>query len=161
MKNAMDDEKRRLAQVLEESRWAWKELKRQAGKPIELDPKTRHLAEEMRRMLGGGETPRLDLDTLENELDATEERMREEAESAGDIKTVTSIERGREAERFGILAGVLAGDANRVAADGILEQDWIYKVLVGHRGDSKLQRECLKRILLLWENGPWPWLRDE
>lgn len=31
MKNAMDDQKRRIAQVLEESRWAWKELKRQAS----------------------------------------------------------------------------------------------------------------------------------
>lgn len=49
-----------------------------------------------------------DLEALENELDAAEERMREEAESAGDIKTVTTVERGREAERFGNLAGVLA-----------------------------------------------------
>lgn len=161
MENAMDDEKRRIAQVLEESRWAWKELKRQAGKPIELDPKTRQLAEEIRKMLRGGEAPRKDLDALENELHAAEERTRKEAESVGDIKTVTAIERGWEAERFGILAGVLARDANRAAAEGILEEDWIQKVLVGHRGDTKLQRECLKRILLLWENGPWPWLRDD
>jgi hypothetical protein len=132
-----------------------------AGKPIELDSKTRQLAEELRSMLEGGEARPLDLEALENELDAAEEKMRKEAESVGDIKTVTSIDRGREAGRFGILAVVLARDANRAAAEGILEEDWINKVLVGHRGDAKLQRECPERILLLWENGPWPWLRDE
>jgi hypothetical protein len=160
MKNAVDDGKRRIAQALEESRWALKELKRQAPKPIELDPGTRQLAEEIKRVTGG-EEPRLGLDRLENELDAAEERMRKEAESAGDIKTVTTIERGREAEQFGMLAGVLARDANRAAAEGILEEDWIHKVLVGHRGDTRLQRACLERILLLWESGPWPWLREK
>lgn len=112
-------------------------------------------------MLRGGGAPGLDLTALENELNETEERMRKEAEAVGDIKTVTTIERGREAEQFGILAAVLAQDANRAAAEGNLEEDWIYKVLVGHRGDARLQRACLQRILLLWESGPWPWVPNE
>lgn len=55
------------------------------------------------------------------------------------------------------MASLLAENAAECGAEGISKEDWITGVLKGHAGDDQMQLECLRRIVELWSNGPWPW----
>ena len=55
------------------------------------------------------------------------------------------------------IARLLALDAKIAAARGELKEHWISEVLCGHIDDECVQLECLKAIVSLWTEGPWPW----
>lgn len=58
-------------------------------------------------------------------------------------------------------AQLLASDAAKRAAAGLSREEWITEVLQGHKSDEAAQLGCLKYIVTLWSEGPWPWPREE
>jgi len=55
---------------------------------------------------------------------------------------------------------MLLADSNRAASGGLSKELWIIEVLRGHESDEWVQLGCLKQIVALWTDGPWPWPQD-
>jgi hypothetical protein len=66
-----------------------------------------------------------------------------------------------EAKELSQTAELLASDAERGAAEGISEQDWIDEVRRGYEGDPEAWSGCRQEIVTLRENGPWAWPKAE
>jgi hypothetical protein len=66
-----------------------------------------------------------------------------------------------EAKELSQTAELLASDAQRGAAEGISEQDWIDEVRRGYEGDPEAWLGCRQEIVTLRENGPWAWPKAE
>jgi hypothetical protein len=92
-------------------------------------------------------------------IQTIDERLEADISATGDPALATLKRSEIEAEAKGLphLARLLAWDASRAAVAGITKEEWIMQVVRGHEGDDKTQIACLKYILVLWEQGPWPW----
>lgn len=85
----------------------------------------------------------------------------EELAETDSAVALTSAKMSYEATAKGLspLAGLLVMDAVLAAARGELKEEWIAQVLRGHAGDEDAQKICLREILALWNDGPWPWIK--
>jgi len=93
------------------------------------------------------------------EIQSIDERLEADISGTSDPGLATLKRSEIEAEAKGLphLARLLAWDASRAAVAGITKEEWIMQVVTGHEGDDKAQIACLKYIVVLWEQGPWPW----
>ena len=93
------------------------------------------------------------------EIQSIDERLEADISATNDpvLGTLKRSEIEAEAKGLPHLARLLAWDASRAAAAGMSKEQWIVQVVMGHEGDDKAQIACLKYILVLWEQGPWPW----
>ena len=93
------------------------------------------------------------------EIQSIDERLEADISATNDPALATLKRSEIEAEAKGLshLARLLAWDASRAAAAGMTKEEWIMQVVTGHEDDEKAQITCLKYILVLWEQGPWPW----
>jgi hypothetical protein len=93
------------------------------------------------------------------EIQNIDERLEADISATKDSALATLKRSEIEAEAKGLshLARLLAWDASRATAAGMTKEEWIMQVVTGHEGDEKAQITCLKYILVLWEQGPWPW----
>jgi|SRR5580700_4257689 hypothetical protein len=71
--------------------------------------------------------------------------------------TMVDAENEAAAKNLAPAARLLAVDAARRAGDGTSKEDWILEVLKGHASDEDAQLRCLRLIVALWSEGPWPW----
>lgn len=74
--------------------------------------------------------------------------------------TTLDVENEAAAKNLAPAAQLLAVDATRRAGDGISKEDWILEVLKGHAADEDAQLGCMRLIVTLWSEGPWPWPRS-
>jgi hypothetical protein len=97
------------------------------------------------------------------EIQSIDERLEADISATNDPALAMLKRSEIEAEAKGLshLARLLAWDASRAAAAGLTHEEWILQVLTGHACDEKAQITCLKYILVLWEQGPWPWHSTE
>jgi hypothetical protein len=93
------------------------------------------------------------------EIQSVDERLEADIAAADDPALAMPKRSEIKAKAKGLshLAHLLAWDASRSAAAGTTKEEWIMQVLAGHIRDQETQIACLKCILVLWEQGPWPW----
>ena len=97
------------------------------------------------------------------EIQSIDERLETDISSTKDPALAMLKRSEIEAEAKGLshLARLLAWDGSRAAASGMTKEEWIMQVVTGHERDEKAQITCLKYILVLWEQGSWPWRGTE
>ena len=88
--------------------------------------------------------------------------LEQKAIDADAPETVMSLRAEKEAKTKGLsqTGQLLASDSSRAASEGLSKGKWIEEVLNGHGSDEWAQLGCLKHIVTLWADGPWPWPRD-
>jgi len=153
----------------DESVLALKELKRQSEKMRDTmgdEAMDRALAsssevQDLERAIENLCNGRITVEQAQHELDHAEELIGQAAREADDPELVTSVEAQNEARarQLPLAAELLVSDAVRSAAQGISKEQWIAEVLRGHERDEAAQLGCLRHIVTLWNDGPWPWPR--
>lgn len=144
---------------------ALKELGRQAKRLMEKygdisleEVGTGEFGSQLRGILSG----EISLSKAEIQNEGADKMIEQEAIEADAPEIIMGLRAEKEARTKGLTlaAQLLASDSNRAAADGLSKEEWINEVLNGHEGDEWAQLGCLKKIVTLWSNGPWPWPRD-
>ncbi len=124
-----------------------------------FDVDHRHESEALLRDVVAGT---IDPEAAAAEIDCMEEAFASKARLTQNPAIITVLDAENEARARGLrpFEQILVRDAVVDAAEGLTKETWIQSVLAGHEGCEWAQLECLKAIVLLWTNGPWPWPRD-
>jgi hypothetical protein len=110
-------------------------------------------------------------DITSDQLEVVTDRLREEnaaaVRAADDPVGASMLDAENEIGARGLprIAELLTVDAAKYAGSGFSKEKWISDVLTGHLEDvegltaDEAQLGCLKWIVTLWSEGPWPFLR--
>lgn len=153
------EDKNELILTMKELIRQWTKMRNLLGDAVLDEIMAGALFQDMERsmadLLAGRTTP----EEAQRALDENEERIARFGRETGDPGIITSLDAENEskAKELPETAQLLAKDAANCAAAGQSKEQWISDVLSGHAGDDAAQLGCLKHIVRLWSDGPWPW----
>lgn len=98
-------------------------------------------------------------DAITEEFD---EGLSRSTRNSGDPSPITALDAENEAKAKGLplAAQLLARDAAMRCGEGLTKEQWIINILQGHAENEPAQLRCLKHIVAIWSDGPWPWPKE-